>query len=368
MQPWQWFLVIVLGVVFGVVIAVAIVIAVIKRKMSKFFSELKSSLAAFGAPVIPQTIELSPIENWSGMTPEIQSGIDELKSLGFEIGSPMDAGMHGVVIIPFADTSRYLSGALMVSKMGVHVDVVSIYEDGRMVTHGTLPDQGFERHEATKMVRMPGAGVTELTKRHLQERPEGPLVPIALADVPAEIKRTIEDEYHWRASRGGLTEAEWSRHFAITSPASTDDEERSKEITAARDMVKAVVRGQAVQYIETKAAEQFLKETTMSVAEWDDVRDRCLYLHAYADADCLAHFFVPRDFSQSSTDDNEPSEYDVEREKVRDELKEGPFLEVFRRLNEGLPEEARLVKLTDLMLRGRRADIPVEVWLTPKED
>lgn len=349
MQWWQWLLVIAGGFILALLVVALAVYLFVKSKLRQLKGAINNFVNARGGTVLPQTVTLLPPTD-PAPSPETAARISEAKALGFEVGGPFLLEENpGVVLHTLAHAEHEVVGTFT-SAPGIQgMDVVTLYADGTALTHTTLPAQGFDQPPSRDMTRSNATTLGELLKQHLRDRPNRDRRRVSLDEVPGEIKRAVEEEFLWRASRGGLTDEEIARHFEIrarnpaTAPKS--EEERQRGPGLIREQVQKQVTG----YLFGKAREQYQKETTLPVHEWEKVEDNLVFVADQILPEYL-EVFVRADSDSSALP----------------ELQRGRLRQTFAEVNELLPDERKLRKLDQVLLKGALAEVVVDVYVLPE--
>jgi hypothetical protein len=374
MQWWQWLLVLMASFVLAIVILIYGVYTFLRYKLKQFGSTLLDAFKALGSgPLIPQTFSIQPAspEHLKDRT-GLDQIVSEMKGLGLQVDGPFQSEQDyagDIIVYTLADPARSVTGAVMLSKAkGAIYDFVTEYADGMFATHGNLPDQGMDKPEWVKHVRMPGASARELLEAHLSQRPQKPMAMTQLADVPSRIKFFVEEEYFWRATRGGLTDAELDRHLAQQPENTSIPAEERKQ---ARKMVTSMVRGQADAFLREKFHDRLLKSLTMSPAEWEKIEHRLVYVFEAADLEGLAHYVEPPMRKQLAGEDTPEDDASDDEEPVTPSLaalRQGPVREAFAQLNGVLDSSRQLVKLSTVEIESRFGRAAADVYVAPAED
>ena len=370
---WQWLLLITGGFLLAIILLIAAVGLWLRAKLAKLTKGLGGLAEAMSRPVIPQTLELRPGDAAEvGKRPALGRTIKELRDLGFDVGGVFLAdGLPDAVAVPFADTARQVAGLVVdTPKPGVVIDFVTAYADGGAMFHTNLPDQGLDSPPQRPKVRMVGAGAAALLERHLAERPDRPRLPVAVADVPPLVKRFTEEEWFWRATRGGATDAELDHQVRQAQADSPQDFDDPKARDVATYMTRALIRGQAASFLQEKLLEQFQRQTTLPVHEWEKVEDRLLFVHEAADVRELGRHVAPAGAGATRAEDDD-AESDWMREPplspTEKRLEAGPKRQVFAELNSALPAERRLQQIGTVTITSTLASLTADVYVAPPD-
>lgn len=175
-------------------------------------------------------------------------------------------------------------------------------------------------------------GIAELYDCIKAERGEGPFKDIAAVDFQLEFERAYATEMDWRNSRGGVPTWEEFQRIAKQANATLTEE---KLQTAYYDTVylKGVLR------LSDECVATFCTETTLTVPEWEAVRDTCFALHEHVPNSHLA------DFVADHLCDLDDDYIEQLKHLINPAL---PATENFGRFNEMLPEYLQAIKLGDV--------------------
>jgi len=187
-------------------------------------------------------------------------------------------------------------------------------------------------------------GIPELNDRIKAERGNGPFKDVEAADFKMEFEHAYAVEMDWRNSRGGVPT--WDEFVRIAHQADetlTDGRLR----TAYYETVyqKGVLR------LSDECLATFCIETTLTVPEWEAVRDTCFALHEQIPNSHLADFIADH---LCGLDENRMAQL---KQIINPAL---PARENFDRFNQMLPESLQAIKLGDV-------DTPVraEIFAAP---
>jgi hypothetical protein len=215
-------------------------------------------------------------------------------------------------------------------KAGVWVDLVTRYEDGTSLTYATTGEgAGLDQRPGHGITRVAGAEPVALYQRMLNERPQRPMKPVSAADFRPSFEAAFAEEMDWRNSRGGPTEEE------VRALAEADGEEITDEVL---ELTRQRMAAQAAAGLTEAIQERFLATTTLTVSEWERVRDSLVIVH-----DRLLPEQVVSCYFQELVDDDDEDDDQTESEYERREAeaRAGTPREVFARWNEALPESQR---------------------------
>jgi hypothetical protein len=213
---------------------------------------------------------------------------------------------------------------------------------------------------------MPAASAADVLDRHLRERPDAPRLTVRLDDVPGHIKRVTEEIYFWRALRGGLTEAEFERQFALAranEKPGADPELRKRS----EEMVRGMVRGQATGFLDDRFRERFLEESNLSAQRWEEIEDRILFVYDAADPQRFVWIFEPADETSAAKQLTDASDAARAGDAQKSEaFSGGSFRQQFARRVAQLPPERRPERIGQVTIRNSLAEGVADVYVRPR--
>jgi hypothetical protein len=277
----------------------------------------------------------------------LQSTLSELRAMGFQPAGTYDvleiAPLHVVGMVHPED---YLYAAVyMLSENRIWTDLCSEQVDGKSLTVSNVSTGGtLDCIPERRQLSDPAWGIPELYDCIKAERGKGPFKDVEAADFKAAFEHAYATEMDWRNSRGGVpTWDEFLRIAKRTHAALTDD----KLQTAYHEMVyqKGVLR------LSDECVATFCTETTLTVPEWEAVRDTCFALHEHIPNSHLADFIADH---LCDLDDDRIAQL---KQMIDPAL---TAIENFDRFNALLPEHLQAIKLGDV-------DTPVqaEIFAAP---
>jgi hypothetical protein len=180
-----------------------------------------------------------------------------------------------------------------------------------------------------------GAGAAGLYARFVRERPQRPLLEATAGEFRERFEKAYADEMDWRNARGGVTEEE-IRAIALASGEHVDPE------TVAR--LREVKAAEALTGLDEALRERFVRETTLTAAEWEGVRDRLVFVHDRLPAEAGASILAGAGAREEGHDQEEHREWD----RLRRRFHQGNPRTAFAEENLRLPEGRRFVKIGEL--------------------
>lgn len=277
----------------------------------------------------------------------LRDTLNELRSMGFQSAGAYEVlEMPHLHVVGMVHPEDYLYAAVYVLSEGqIWTDLCSEQVDGESLTVSNVDTGGMlDRIPERRQLSDPAWGIPELYDCIKAERGAGPFRDIEAVDFKAEFERAYAAEMDWRNSRGGVPTWEEFLRIAEQTDTTFTDEELQE---AYYDTVyqKGVIR------LNEECVATFCEETTLTVPEWESVRDTCFALHEHIPNSHLVDFIA--DYFCS-----------LDHDRI-EQLKQAidptmPAIDNFARFNEMLPEHLQAIKLGDV-------DTPVqaEIFAAP---
>jgi hypothetical protein len=246
----------------------------VRAKIRKLFRDLQRQAESAASTSTPSRIHLDAVDAIEWRDEEANSALVEpLPELGFE-----DAGLYEIREIEGVRLHAWVNpdqAAIAVvyehPAAGAWMDFVSRYDDGTRITFTNTAQGGSLDHQPGHVVeRRPGLDPRSLYQEFFEARPERSAIPVRADEFVAVFEKAYADEMDWRNGRGGPTERE-IRAIAAESGFGDDD----VLIGATRDRMQE----QALDDLDATLRRQFSRETSLSVADWERVRDRLVFVH-----------------------------------------------------------------------------------------
>jgi hypothetical protein len=263
----------IIGFLFLLFIVLVVgVILVIRWKLKQFVKGLEGLTT--DAMSTPSRIHLVPESNlvWKDPTGARQLQ-DDFRTLGFtDTGSYTVPELSALRLhaLSKAEDSAY-AVVYEHDAAGVWIDIVTRYEDGTSVTYSTARQGGeLDQRPGHSCTRDPEASPSALYQRFLAERPQRAMETVGPDEFVQKFEQAYADSMDWRNARGGPTEEE------IRAIAAASGEEYTEEMVQA---IKEQKRAEAMEGLREAIQERFLKESTLSAGEWEEVRDRLIFVH-----------------------------------------------------------------------------------------
>jgi hypothetical protein len=220
---------------------------------------------------IPTRVSLTPEPQpqWKN-SPQIESYAGQLRQLGFSnIGTFQIPELRGLLISAFAHPDHTLFATVYDhQQIAPTVDVWRKFADGTGVTAtNTIIGEDLDQRPNAKTYRIADASVRQLLEAVTSHKNEAP----PAAHLPENFVSLFQESYFesttWRLKRGGITKDEIRRHAA----------RKGTELT--EEQLNETWKSQRRQYrrqIHEACIAQFLDESKMSAAEWENISDRVI--------------------------------------------------------------------------------------------
>ncbi len=207
----------------------------------------------------------------------LQNTLSELRAMGFQLAGTFDIlEMPELQLVGMVHPEDYLYAAVYcLSETQIWTNLCSEQVDGESLTVSNVQTGGTLDHiPGRRQLCDPAWGIAELYDCIEAERGEGPFKDIETAEFKAEFERTYAAEMDWRNSRGGApTWEEFLRIAKQTDTTLTDETLRTAYYETVYE--KGVLR------LSEECVATFCIETTLTVPEWEVVRDTCFALHEH---------------------------------------------------------------------------------------
>jgi len=357
----QMFLMLVGAFLVAIALFVGLVVLWIRWKFRRFMEDLGEKIAEMaggmgGVPPMRLELEETPEPVWAD--PE---GVDEiarpLLAAGFaEAGCYTsfweDMGLD-ILMRAFVDQGRSIYGVIYeLGPVGIWLDLVTQYEDGKSITYSTCRPTGMDYPAYKTIVNLPETESRQVLERFLAERPAGPMKPVSAEQFVETFKQAHAREMDWRIERDGVTAEE------IRRIAAKDGTEATPE---AIEAIQGEWRSAINEFFEDGLFKRFKADTRMSISEWEEVRDRLVFVH-----DRLSPHDIAERFEMAYYDDDEDEEdwEDDESPRFAEAVLTAQGYaprEAFVKLNEQVPERFRHEKTGTVT-----APLDADVYLEPE--
>jgi hypothetical protein len=267
------------------------------RKLKGLVGELEGLDGAMGVPLRVTLHPVSQKPEWAE-EPYARSQITELIQAGFEPAGEFDVRELGNVSMscfthPENGMAAYLCKHPALDRC--FLDIIHVFEDGSSLTVSDAQDTKTDAcplHPNIKLTGAPPKKLMEEAARRAQSKP----VKSIKTD---QVKQTFEQGYaaimDWRVEKGGVSEEEIR--------AQAGDDMTPDDLAEARETFRQQHLVQVAELLKIRFSEQ----TDVSIKEWEDVRDRLLFVHEKMQPDDLLTMFSEEMFYWSEHDFNKPS-------------------------------------------------------------
>lgn len=335
------------GPLFAVILLASLLlvfgVVVIGKYMLRRIIAVLGRAASF---FLPRELHLIPTRDipWKNRNAVFRAA-DRFRQLGFqECGSYRIEEMTDTALIAFVKRAESIYGVVYEKAgLGVWMDLVLLYQDGTSLTCsntsiGSELDH-MPGHDKIYDKKLDAAG---LYQRMMSERTQRPRKRISAEEFPLFFEKAYSEEMRWRSGRSG---------------ASGDEIRRVAEkygIKADAEMIEIaryIQEMQASTHIEEDLRQQFLAESSMSAAEWENVRDRLFIIHDRLAPEMVQDIFYAGLGDKEVTD----NEADVPLEGLTPR-------EIFAALNLTLPEDDAFQKIGEV-----QGELPADFYLPPDD-
>ena len=316
------------------------------------FQVLTKSMGALAAGAVPPfRVKLAKVDRptWADRD-QIEFLAGPLRSAGFIDLGIFDVTPTPIRLLALASCKDNIYAAVYQHpESGVHLDLVTAYQDGTFYTHSTSKQAGLLDQPQFKTTKsLPELGAADLLKRFLVERPQKAMLPATADAFPSLFESFWARDFDWRIARGGVTDEEIQRLAAQDGGSISEENVR---------LIKLQWRQSINAHYFLELQQTFLAANPVSAQEWEQMRDRVHFVH-----DNLEWAEVV-EMCGLGTDDCADS--DQHSEKIRSEADRlaaaFPPRVAFGRINELLKPERRFEKLGELA-----KPITADVYLSPK--
>ncbi len=270
-----------------------------------------------------------------GQHAALKKTLSELRAMGFQpVGTYHVLEMPHLYLVGLVHPEDYLYATVYIlSEEQIWTDLCSEQIGGESLTVSNVDTGGTLDHiPERRQLSDPSWGIPDLYDCIKAERGDGPFKDMNAADYKSEFEHAYAVEMDWRNSRGGVPTWEEFLRIAKHTDTTLPDE---KLQTAYYETVyqKGVLR------LSDECVATFCIETTLTVPEWEAVRDTCFALHEHVPNSHLADFVA--DHLHGLDDDR----IEALKRVINPAL---PAIENFDQFNEMLPEHLQAIKLGDV--------------------
>lgn len=250
-----------LGIFLGVLL-LPLALALVFRLFLWWFMRRVRRVAQTLAQTLlpPMEIELEPLHPVTWHLPEVESLGMSLQSQGFSsIGAFQIKNQPGTRLSGWLDSAHQTYGIIYEHpQVGCWCDLVSLYPDGSSYTTSSSQETGLDHPPQHPQEKSPGSYPDQLQEIHLQNRPPQAR-SLCAEDFASSFQRCYAESMLWRAHRG-------TRRQEIVEFAQLQGETVEAETTE-----KLALQEQLAQH--------FLSKTSLSPGEWEEVKDRLVFVY-----------------------------------------------------------------------------------------
>lgn len=338
----------ILGIIFLCLVLLLVVIILGFAVLRARFRKMVEGFADSRFSVTPARLHLVPLEGPEWKDPEaVRQPAEVLAKRGFEeVGSFTTREMPFLRLRGFVRSeSQSYAVVYEHDQAGVWMDYVSRYADGGSVTFSNSPKGGtLDQRPGHQKSYYPGEDAVALLDRFLAQRPNRPMLEVSKENFVLSFEKAYADEMDWRNARG-YSEDEIRRTLEKENESVTDEQVQT---------VRTQMEAEALLGLNRALKERFLEETTLSIAEWEEVRDSLVFIHER----------VPRAQAAALLDLGLDCEDEKAEESLAARVPAGMSIrEAFAQLNAERPAERRHRKLGEL-----DQPIPADVYCSPEEE
>jgi hypothetical protein len=220
----------------------------------------------------PTTINLRPIEEDVWSRPSVATAVADFQLLGYERGQAYRPDeMPMLIVLPLVNRAMNAYGVVYDLNDGsiVWSDVVQRYEDGAVTVSNSTHAKGLKQRPNYENIYLPGQPVADLHRHLIEMRTERMILPATHEGFKSEFEEAYASETAWRDSQG-ISEEELAAVIGNTNMTATEE-----QLALAREEIAR----QANERLAERLRAEFLRTTTLSAAEWEDVEDRLAFVH-----------------------------------------------------------------------------------------
>ncbi|MCP4113446.1 MAG: hypothetical protein GY749_49280 [Desulfobacteraceae bacterium] len=339
----------ILGIIFAVIIVIllsaGIYIWLKWRNLKKFMADtFDADIQASTPSRIHLNEDLQP--DWLN-SDDIREELAMFESSGFSIaGAYRIKEMPAISLMGMINESESMMAVLYKHEdIGYWTDFAIEYADGRELTVSNAPMGGeLETRPGAEKIFAKDKSLSELLEIAKSKKQDGPYAEITKENFRDNFEASYAKDMAWRNERGGASKKEILRVAEnMGMDISEDDLETAYDELQENDLDR----------FHEECIEQFSKETTMSVAEWEEYRDYVFIVTDKIESksyflDYLEGFF---DFS-----DEQYSQYE-KLFKSKETSKE--FFEI---INNSLSKELRAKKIGSVS-----EPVEADIYIAPPE-
>ncbi len=335
----------ILGALFIFVLAVGVYLI---YRLVRFWKRICKEAQEASCLDTPSRVTLMEVNDpeWAQHA-NVRNALSELRALGFQPAGTYDVlEMPHLHLVGLVHPEDYLYAAVYVlPEEQVWTDLYSEQVGGESLTISNVETAGtLDRAPGRRQLSDPAWGIPELYDCIKAERGDGPFKDVDAADFKSEFEQAYAVEMDWRNSRGGVPT--WDEFLRIA---------KQKDATLSNETLQEAyyeaVYQRGVLRLSDECVATFCTETTLTVPEWEAVRDTCFALHEHIPNSHLADFVADH---LCALDDDRIEEL---KQVIDPAL---PAVENFDRFNETLPEHLQAIKLGDV-----ETPVQAEIFAAP---
>ena len=316
------------------------------------FQVLTKSMRALAAGAVPPfRVKLEKVDRptWADRD-QIEFLAGPLRKAGF-----VDLGIFDVTpslfrLLALASTKDNIYAAVYQHpESGVHLDLVTAYQDGTFCTYSTSKQAGLLDQPQFKTTKsLPEFRAADLLKRFLAERPQKAMLPATAEAFPELFESFWAREFDWRIARGGVTDEEIQRVAGKDGGSISEENVR---------LIKLEWRQSINAHYYVELQQNFLATSLVTASQWEQMRDRVHFVHDNLEwAEVVEMCGLGTD--DCAADDKHSAELSPEADRLAAAF---PPRVAFGRINELLKAERRFEKLGELA-----KPITADVYLSPE--
>jgi hypothetical protein len=347
--------------------------AKIRGFAAKFGEAIQQMAAAAAVGHPPMRVELEPAEELEWDDAEaVEALAGPLLVSGFVEAGRYQCMMNTFVKMrAFAHVDHCIYAVVYEAQpIGTWMDLVATHTDGTSLTYSTAKSPGMKRPPGKPAEYLPDLGAQALLDRFLANRPDKESLPTPPEEFAATFERAYAEEMDWLAGRGGPDEEE------IRAIAARDGTEVDEETIQA---VQQSWQSHFRQYWDERLREGFLVTSGVSAAEWEQIRDRVVFVHDRLSIEDLVEHFdsaVYQEYEEADEagDEGEKDEEEGEKDEGEEDEAAKRRLEELREIARGCPPREAFAQINELVPEGLRFarygqvsdPIEADVWLEPE--
>jgi hypothetical protein len=251
--------------------------------------------------------------------------------------------VHELTLEAFHHSDGYFAILHEAPEDKTYLEVMALLQEQTLITvtntahEGMLTSPQYPKVHLAAPVGIHGIGKKLL--RALQNEINGKAIqPWKPEQFQHVFEKSYQNQMLWRLQQGGLSIDEIKANAAIRHQPEPDDE----EIQTIKDNWKIAIIG----YIEDEIRQNYIKENSIPLEEWELKKDRIFIIHDYSDIDNLACDICSSQFPSNNLNTEDFEEiFESKVEELKEKLTGENFTETFEKINLDFPENKRFEKL-----------------------